>query len=135
MEILSNLAWLFVALSVLTAIYWNVRRGKVGISAGKAMLLAFLICVLLFPLISVSDDLLSAQQVALPLPAQTWRMASEGTSLGLEIESILSAGLLVLLAYLVLASRITEEGEWDKRPQSVWLTRSLRLRPPPAIAL
>ena len=98
------------------------------------MTLAVLICILLLPVISISDDLLAAQQAALPLSSQTWRMASEGASVGLELLPVLCACLL-LLARVATDVRSIEEGDWDKHPCSAWLTQSLRLRPPPQSAL
>src|ERR1700761_5346474 len=98
------------------------------------MTLAVLICILLLPVISISDDLMEAQQAALPLSAQTWRMASEGASVGLELLSIVATCLL-LLACFAVAAKFVLERERDRRPQSVWLAHTLGIRPPPVSAL
>src|ERR1700751_2612972 len=80
------------------ATLWCIRRGKVRIQAGPALLAVLMICFLLLPVISMSDDILEARQATLPLSGQTWHMAWEGASVGLELVS--DVGLfLLLLAY------------------------------------
>ena len=64
-------------------------------SMAIAMTLAVVMCLILMPLISVSDDLLEAQQAALPISGQTWRLASEDASAGLD--DLLMVGLYLLL--------------------------------------
>jgi hypothetical protein len=129
-ELASNLVWLVTAAAVLGATWWSVRRGAIRISMLSAMAMAAFVCLLLLPAISVSDDLLEARQAALPPSAQTWRVASDGASITVDILPLLDVCFLVLLA-LVLGARPIRDPEWDFRPQSAWLTRSLRLRPPP----
>jgi hypothetical protein len=53
MELLLNLAWLLLALPA----YWLWRRGTRGFSSLQCLLALACILVLLFPVISASDDL------------------------------------------------------------------------------
>jgi hypothetical protein len=53
MELLLNLAWLFLALPA----YWLWRRGRCGFSSLQCSLALGCALVLLFPVISASDDL------------------------------------------------------------------------------
>jgi hypothetical protein len=99
----------------------------------QAMTLALLICFILLPVISVSDDLLEAQQAALPLSGQTWRMASEGVSAGLDKLLIVGLILLALLTFLI-EGRASYQDQWNIRPLAGRLARSQRLRPPPLTA-
>lgn len=133
MELALNLIWAFGALLLLRTTYTGVRRGSVRLPMLSAMTLTLLICFLLLPVLSMSDDLIEARQAALPASAQTWRMASENASIGLELPCLLSAALL-LLVWMEFEVAAYEEGDWDTRRFSSWLTRSQRLRPPPAPA-
>ena len=94
------------------------------------MTLALLICFILLPVISVSDDLLEAQQAALPLSGQTWRIASEGLSAGLDKLLLVGLILLAMLSFM-LEAKLARPDQWDIRPLAGRLARSLRLRPPP----
>jgi len=133
MELASNLIWAVVALTLLGMTYRGVRRGTVRISMASAMTLALLICFILLPAISMSDDLLEARQAALPLAGQTWRMASEGASAGLD--GLLAVGLyLLLLMCFLIETRTSKQDQWDIRPLAGRLARSQRLRPPPSVA-
>ena len=134
MEVASNLVWLIVASMVMGGTVLAIRRGRTPLSPTAAIMLAFVVCLLLLPVISISDDLLEARQAALPASSQTWRMASDGASVGLELVPVFCAFLLLLAPFLALKA-IVEEGDWDMRPLSTWLMRSLRLRPPPSLAL
>ena len=58
-----------------------MRRGHVLVEARSAMLLTGLLCLVLLPAISMSDDLLARQQDALEPGAQTWRLSMEGSAL------------------------------------------------------
>lgn len=134
MELASNVAWAVTTLIVVVITLWAVRRGEVRVPAHSAFLLGLVVCFLLLPVISVSDDLLESRQDALPLSAQTWHLAWEGASVAVELLSIVSLFLLLFedaLGY----SRRTTEGDWDIHPFSAWLTRSQRLRPPLRLAL
>lgn len=131
MELASNLVWVIISLVAFAITLWCVRRGKVRIQAGPALLAVLMICFLLLPVISISDDILEARQAALPLSGQTWHMASEGASVGLELVSHLGLCLL-LLAYQEDQAHQSPALEWvDPRHMVGWLTRSQRLRPPP----
>ena len=113
--------------------YRGVRRGTVRLPMVQAMTLALLICFILLPVISVSDDLLEARQAALPLSGQTWRMASEGVSVGLDKLLIVGLILLALLSFLI-EGRAAYQDQWNIRPLAGRLARSQRLRPPPLAA-
>lgn len=133
MELALNLVWAVAALSSLGLIYRGVRGGSVRVSMTSAMMLAMLICLILLPVISVSDDLLDAQQAALPLSGQTWRNASEGISSGLD-QLLAVALLLMLLMCFLIEVRTTDQNQWSVRPLAGLLVRCQRLRPPPCPA-
>jgi hypothetical protein len=95
----------------------------------SAMSLAVMICFIMLPVISISDDLLAGRQSALPYSAQTWKMASEGASAGMGY--ILLAGLyLLLLTGLLMEDRTILTTQWVMRPLAAQLVRAQRLRPP-----
>lgn len=130
-ELASNLVWTIATLVGLAMTVYLVRIGRVRIRTGSAVLVVLLISFLLLPAISVSDDILEARQAALPLSGQTWHMAWEGASVGLELLSLVSVCLLLM-------AEAAEQPEWspaldwvDPRHMVGWLTRSQRLRPPP----
>jgi hypothetical protein len=132
-EFASNLVWVIVSLTLLGMTYRGVRRGSVKLSMASAMTLAVLICLVLLPAISISDDLLEARQAVLPLSSQTWRIASEGFSSGLD--KVLMVGLLLLsLLSFAVETPISNQDQWDVRPLAGRLARSQRLRPPPCVA-
>jgi hypothetical protein len=95
--------------------------------------LAFVLCVILLPVISLSDDLLATRQAALPQSEKSWRLASHDAAAGV-------ATLLAFAAYLMLllASAPQSREGWTRacvlRPMAAILVRSQRLRPPPAFA-
>ena len=129
MELALNLVWAIAALGLLGVVYRGVRGGAIRVSMASAMMLALLICFILLPVISVSDDLLDARQAALPLSSQTWRVASEGSSNGLS--QLLAVGLyLLLLMCFLIEVRTTNQDQWPVRPLAGRLVRSQRLRPP-----
>ena len=132
MELALNLVWAIAALGVLGMVYRGVR-GATRISIGSAMLLALLICFILLPVISVSDDLLDARQAALPLSGQTWRIASEGISSGLDQLLAVALFLMMLMCFLIEA-RATDQDQWSVRPLAGRLVQCQRLRPPPCAA-
>lgn len=132
-EFASNLVWAVFALALLGMTYGAVRRGKIRLSMVAAMTLALLVCFILLPVISISDDLLANTQAALPLSGQSWRIASEDSSIGLDL-LLAVAAFLLLLACFQTEFRRSREDLWDIRPLAGWLARSLRLRPPPCVA-
>jgi len=129
-ELTLNLVWVSICLLVLGTAGSAVRRGKLPLPKRTAFTAALVICFLLLPAISMTDDLLAAHQADLPLAAQTWHMASEGAAVGLELASVLCTCWLAFLG-ATLALRATVETDWNARPQAAWLLRSQRLRPPP----
>lgn len=130
MELASNLAWLGVSLALLGLTLWGVRRGTVRIEPLAAVITTLLVCFLLLPVISVSDDLMEARQAALPLSAQTWHLVSEGASVGLEAVSLIGACLL--LFGCAGQGQVVVESQCVGRPMETWRTPSQWLRPPPA---
>jgi hypothetical protein len=134
LEVLSNLVWILISLLLLAAAYAGVRRGTVKVSMMTAMTLAIVICFILMPLISVSDDLLEAQQAALPVSGQTWRMASEGASTGLDQLLMIGLYLLMLMCFRTEVPA-SQRDECQCYPLSSRLVRSQRLRPPPCASL
>lgn len=133
-ELASNLVWLGVSLVLVGLTLWGVRRGTVRVAPRGAVMLTLLVCFLLLPVISVSDDLMEARQAALPLSAQTWHMSSEGASVGLEVVSVIEAFLL-LLGCDAGKGQLVDNSDRGGRPMEAWLTPSQRLRPPPASLL
>lgn len=110
---------------------WGLRRGSVRIAPVAAVTLTLLICFLLLPIISVSDDLMEARQATLPLSAQTWHMSSEGASVGLEVVPVIDA-FLRLLGNNAIKGQVVADRERGGRPMEAWLTPPQRHRPPPA---
>jgi hypothetical protein len=129
-ELASNLAWLGVSLVLIGLTLFAVRRGRVRITTTSAVMLTLLVCFLLLPVISVSDDLIEARQAALPLSAQTWHMSFEGASVGLEVSVI--SGFLPLIGFNAVKVQVVDDSERGGRLMKAWLTPSQRLRPPPA---
>lgn len=126
--------WLAVCVLLFGSTVRTLRRGFLKVSSASALTATLATCLLLLPVISVSDDLLQARQGHLPLAAQTWHLASEAASTGLEATIFPDICLLALL-WLSLVVIVQIEPERDVRRTSGWLTRSQRLRPPPFFAL
>ena len=99
-------------------------------SMATAMTLAVVMCFILMPLISVTDDLLEARQAALPVSGQTWRMASEGASAGLDDLLMIGLYLLMLMCFRTEAPA-SQRDQCQLHPLPGRLVRSQRLRPPP----
>jgi hypothetical protein len=133
LEFVSNLVWLLAALSLLGFTYREVRAGSVRLSMASALMLAFVLCTILLPVISLSDDLLATRQAALPQSEKSWRLASHDAAAGVATLLAFAAYLMMLLA----SPPQTGEG-WTRacvlRPMAAILVRSQRLRPPPAFA-
>jgi hypothetical protein len=121
--------WLAVSLVLMGLTLFAVRRDRVRVTTSSAVMLTLLVCFLLLPVISVSDDLIEARQAALPLSAQTWHMSSEGASVGLEVSVI--GDFLSLLGSNAVKVQLVDDSERGGRPMEAWLTPSQRLRPPP----
>jgi len=100
------------------------------VSMCTAMTITVVMCFILMPLISVSDDLLEARQSALPISGQTWRMASEGVCTGLD-ELLMVALYLLLLMWFSTEAPMTQLDRYEAHALSERLVRSQRLRPPP----
>ena len=130
MELASNLVWLAVSLVLVGLTLWGVRRGAVRIAPVAAVTMTLLICFLLLPIISVSDDLMEARQAALPLSAQTWHLSSEGASVGLEVIPAIEA-FAHLLGCNAVKGQVVDDSARGVRPMEAWLTPSQRHRPPP----
>jgi hypothetical protein len=111
-----------------------VRRGTIKTSMATAMTLAAVMCFILMPLISVSDDLLEARQAALPLCGQTWRIASEGASAVLDELLMIGLYLLMLMCFRAEAPA-SQRNQCEVHPLTERLVRSQRLRPPPCAVL
>lgn len=133
MELASNLVWLVAALSLIGVTYRGVHAGAVRLSLPSAILLALLLCFVLLPVISVSDDLLSMRQAALPESEQIWRVASHDASFGLEIILAVAAYLWLFLVFQAAKRRYPLEFS-VVRPMAAQLARLQRLRPPPIFA-
>jgi hypothetical protein len=132
-ELALNLAWAIAAAAVFGGVYRSVRAGKIRISMSAAMIMAVLIVFVLLPVISVTDDFLEAQQAALPLSGQTWRVAAEALGNGLDPLVAVAVYLLLLMCFLIAVSA-ADFDQWSVRPLPSRLIRSQRLRPPPACA-
>lgn len=133
MELALNLVWAVAAIALLGTVNLGIRRGTVRLSFASAMTLAVLICFILLPAISLSDDLLNTSQAALPLSGQTWRIASDGSSNGLDDLLVVSLYLMLLMCFLVEAQAPLRD-QWFVRPLAARLARSQHLRPPPCAA-
>lgn len=128
----SNLVWAVLSSALLWMTYRGVRRGAIRLSMASAITVALAICLILLPVISMNDDLLEAQQAALPLSGQTWRMASEAVQVGLNLVLAFAAYLLLLVSFQMEASRAIQD-VLGVRPMAWRLARSQRLRPPPVV--
>ena len=133
MEFASNLIWLIAALSLLGFTYREVRAGSVRISMASALMLASLLCIILLPVISISDDLLAARQAGLPEAEQVWRLASHDAGVGVDTLIAFAAYLLLLLA---LQPDCQERNRNARvlRSSAERLAHEQRLRPPPIFA-
>ena len=133
MELASNLVWLVAAVSLIGLTYRGVRAGSVRLSLASAIMLALLLCFILLPVISVSDDLLAIRQAALPESEQTWRIASHDASFSLDTVLAVAAYLFLLLA-LQREQRCSARECRLVRPMAGRIARLQRLRPPPQLA-
>ena len=133
MELASNLVWLVAACSLIVLTYRGVRAGSVQISLPSAILLALLLCFILLPVISVSDDLLAMRQATLPESEQSWHTASHDTAVNLEISLAVAAYLFLLSALRARTRRYLFESR-VVQPMAARLVRLQRLRPPPSSA-
>ena len=70
MELASNLVWLGVSLVLIGLTQLGVRRDALRIAPMGAVTVTLLVCFLVLPVISVSDDLMETRQAALPLSAR-----------------------------------------------------------------
>jgi hypothetical protein len=129
LELFSNLIWILLSIVVLAKAYFGVRRGTVKVSMATAMTLAMVLCFILMPLISVSDDLLEARQAVLAFSGQTWRMASEGASAGLDDLLMIGLYLLMLMCFRT-ETPASQRDRCESHPVTGRLVRSQRLRPP-----
>lgn len=134
MELTSNLVWLAACAVLFGSTVRALRRGTLTATPAAALTATFAVCLLLLPVISMSDDLLRAQQDNLPLSAQTWHLAAQDAETGLVVTSLVDACLLALL-FLCLMVAVPAAPERMVRRHCAWLTRSQRLRPPPPLAL
>jgi amino acid transporter len=133
-ELASNLLWAVASVFLLTMTWLGVRRGAVKLSMFSAMTMALLLCFILLPVISMSDDLLEQRQAALPLSGQTWRLATEGVAAGLD--QLVAVGVLLLLLFSFMQQEdAPTQDQWSIRPIAARLARSQRLRPPPPDAV
>lgn len=94
-----------------------------------AMTLAVVMCFILMPLISASDDLLESRQASLPTSAQTWRLASVGASAGLDNLLMIGLYLLMLMCFRTEAPA-SQRDQCEVHALTERLVRSQRLRPP-----
>ena len=133
MELIFNCAWAFLSIALLAAACHQVRRGRVSLPMASALALALMIAIILLPVISISDDILDAQQSALPISGQLWRIATQDASSIYDRVLVLGAFLLCLLACLSGTRRLFQ-ARMVVRPLAGRLARSQRLRPPPAFA-
>lgn len=134
MELLSNLVWLLLCTALLGGTLVGLSNGSTRLPLRSTLLLVALLCLILLPAISLSDDLLSADQADLPVAAQTWRLAMEGAALATD--SLLAVALSFSLLLFGLDDRLATRASTEvrvTRPVARWLTRSQRLRPPLAL--
>jgi hypothetical protein len=133
-EFASNCVWVLVSIGLLAWTCHAWLRGSLRVGARTAFTLVALICLLLLPVISLSDDLLEARQATLPASAQTWHMASQDISSAVEILPVLLAFLSIIQLIECAAFGL---GRWNpgRNVATLWLTRSHPLRPPPAPAI
>lgn len=119
-------------MTLLWVTYWGVRSGSVQLRMTTAMTLAVVLCFILLPVISVSDDLLAMSQAAQPESEQTWRLASHDAQTGIAFLVAVVASLLLMIAPQVRRMPIELR---ILRPIAARLARLHHLRPPPASAV
>ena len=128
-ELLLNIVWVVTSVILLGIAFQGVRRGRVKLPLASAIMLTVVLCFILLPIISISDDLLEAQP-ALPLSGQTWRLASEGFTSGLNKQVSVESSFR-LVVHGMLNMRVSHIVQTDTRTLAERLARSQRLRPPP----
>jgi hypothetical protein len=132
-ELVSNLIWAVIACCLLSMTYLCARRRTATLPMGSAMMLTVLVCFILLPAISISDDLLAARQAVLPQSAQSWSMASQDASVGLKLVIPVITNVLLLNSFggdsILNCKRV-----WGGPQFAARLVRSQRLRPPLCVA-
>ena len=131
MELLSNLVWICLCIGLLGGALVGLRRGTIRLPVSSTLLLVAMLCLVLLPAISLSDDLLASDQADLPVAAQTWRLAMEPSALATDV--LLAVALpfpFLLLSFGTGLAPRSLETVRVFRPVARWLTRSQRLRPP-----
>ncbi len=118
----------------LLAFVWRAaQRNALRVGRRAAMTQVAMACLLLLPVISVSDDLLMAKQATLPAAAQTYNLAHAGASTGLD----LIPTALATLAFLQFPPMQREPLPKASEHAQTYRGRTLRtrsLRAPPAFA-
>lgn len=131
-ELLLNIVWVVTSVILLGLAFQGVRRGRVKLPLASALMLTVVLCFILLPIISITDDLLETP-AALPLSGQTWRLASEGLTAGLS-KQIAVEFCFRLVVHGMLNMRVSHKVQTDTRTLAERLARSQRLRPPPLTA-
>jgi hypothetical protein len=131
MELASNVAWLLVSIFLLAWTLHASRRKQLAVSTASALALVGFVCMLLLPIISITDDRLEAQQATLPASAQTWHLASQDASSAVEIASDLPPETISAPPLLLPPMR-SLRADSKRSMIADWLIRSHSHRPPPS---
>lgn len=134
MELLLNLVWLVTSVSLVAAWIWSIRKGYIEFEWATLIALILLI-VILFPVISMTDDM-----VMMRAPAEVEHMMRRSEA---PLAPVAMLGLLGALAALVLiAVSMTALRFYSQICSRVFAAklldgfiRAFGVRPPPAAGL
>lgn len=130
METALNLGWLAVTIVLMTGCLIASRRHMLRVPLGSALACSFLLAVVLFPAISMTDDL---QRINLEAEAGLRTASNMLQSLIAEPEGHLAALLVLTLAALctLLLVRLSiASSRQDRLPARVRWFRPAAIRPP-----
>ncbi len=134
MELLLNLVWVATSILLIARWIWSIREGRTEFAWTKLLALALLL-VLLFPVISMTDDL-----VAMSTPAEVEHMMRRGeasvalVAVGGLLGGFAAIALMVLSLGAPLFCTFRIRARVFVVTQLAGFIRSCGVRPPPAAA-
>ena len=134
MELILNLVWLVASIFLVTAWIWSIRKGYIEFEWSTLIALILLI-VILFPVISMTDDM-----VMMRAPAEIEHIMRRSEA---PLAPVAMLGLLGVLAALVLIAVSMASPQFYSQIRSRvfgarlldGFIRAFGVRPPPAAAL
>lgn len=135
MELALNLGWLLIVGLLFASVGWEHRRGRLRLPLKLALGCAAVLALLLFPAISMTDDLQQAQQMAegqglhlvgVPDSGPDAAIETSETALAFWSSLLLAmAGCLLVLLARLFESRRSVKSRGRQQPYAV--------RPPPFV--